>query len=146
MVYFISKNARNWQNWHFLKNQILWFFKLSLVKFDLQKRTIPQIKALDISLWPYEIIFSDWINICWDIVVGSCALFFPQTLVHILVLQYFSRFRTKIWKFSPLLSTFTYKCWQKWAKFSNFRSKAWKILQYQNWKTRQRIWREIWNW
>ena len=48
------------------------------------------------------------------------------------LLQYFSSFRTKVWKFSPLLSTFISKCWQKWAKFSNFRSKAGKILQYQN--------------
>ena len=53
----------------------------------------------------------------------------PVTTYFFGLLQYFSSFRTKVWKFSPLLSTFISKCWQKWAKFSNFRSKAGKILQ-----------------
>ena len=54
---------------------------ISLIIFDLQRRTIPQIKALDISLWPYVIIFSARIHICKSIKSRIWALFFPQTLV-----------------------------------------------------------------
>ena len=75
------------QIWHFfvflfhkLTNQCFNFLIISLVIFDLQKCTIHQIKAKDISFWPYYIIFNLRINICWAIMSRSCAIFFVQTL------------------------------------------------------------------
>ena len=42
----------------FLKKQLFSILIISLVIFDLQKRTIPQIKALKILFWPYLIHFT----------------------------------------------------------------------------------------
>ena len=42
------------------ENPCFFFFIISLVMFGLQRRTLHQIKALDILFWPYVIIFSPW--------------------------------------------------------------------------------------
>ena len=62
--------------WHFLKITVLTFFIISPVIFGLQRRTLPQIKALEILFWPYVIIFSPRINICWAITSRSCIICF----------------------------------------------------------------------
>ena len=67
--------------WHFLKITVLTFFIISPVIFGLQRRTLPQIKALEILFWPWFIIFSSKINICWGIMSKSCIVFFPQSLL-----------------------------------------------------------------
>ena len=87
----IVKKWKKWfvkkcQIWHFfvflfhkltnLTNQCFNFLIISLVIFYLQKHTIHQIKAQDISFWPCVIIFSLRINICWAILSRSCAIFF----------------------------------------------------------------------
>ena len=84
---WIFKNCQVWRflvflfhKWKNLTNQCFYFLIISLVIFYLQKRTIHQIKAQDISFWPCVIIFSLRINICWAIMSRSCAIFFVQTL------------------------------------------------------------------
>ena len=70
-------------NWHFLKITVLTFFIISLVIFGLQRRTLSQIKALEILFWPCFIIFSPMINICWAIMSRLCIIlwtFFLPTL------------------------------------------------------------------
>ena len=54
---------KNCKIWHFLKNQIFRFFIISLVTFDLQESTIPQIKIKDISFWLYFLPFLATVNI-----------------------------------------------------------------------------------
>ena len=66
-------------NWHFLKITVLTFFIISLVIFGLQRRTLSQIKALEILFWPCFIIFSPRINICWATMSRSCHRFFYST-------------------------------------------------------------------
>ena len=61
--------------WHFLKIEIFTFFIISPVIFGLQKCTLSQIKALEILFWPYFIIFSPQINICWAIMSRKCIGF-----------------------------------------------------------------------
>ena len=61
-------------NWHFLKITVLTFFIISLVIFGLQRRTLSQIKALEILFWPCFIIFSPMINICWAIMSRLCII------------------------------------------------------------------------
>ena len=46
-----------------LKNQFFGFLIISLVKFDLEECTIPQIKAKNISSGPYVVKFLAKINI-----------------------------------------------------------------------------------
>ena len=65
--------------WHFLKITVLTFFIISPVIFGLQRCTLPQIKALEILFWPYFIIFSLTINMCWAIMSRSCISFFTQS-------------------------------------------------------------------
>ena len=70
-------------DWHFLKITVLTFFIISLVIFGLQRRTLSQIKALEILFWPCFIIFSPMINICWAIMSRLCIIlwtFFLLTL------------------------------------------------------------------
>ena len=70
-----------------LKTQFHCFFKIPLVKFDLQRHDVPQIKSLDISLWSVviilvpELIFfeqfllpmNEWSKICrWIAENNSC--------------------------------------------------------------------------
>ena len=50
-------NAENCKIWHFLKYQFFRFFIISLIIFDLQECTIPQIKAKNISFGPYFLRF-----------------------------------------------------------------------------------------
>ena len=58
------------------ENPCFFFFIISLVIFGLQRRTLHQIKALEILFWPYVIIFSSRINICWAITSRSCIICF----------------------------------------------------------------------
>ena len=58
------------------ENPCFFFFIISLVIFGLQRRTLHQIKALEILFWPYVIIFSPRINICWAITSRSCIICF----------------------------------------------------------------------
>ena len=62
------------------ENPCFFFFIISLVIFGLQRRTLHQIKALEILFWPYFIIFSLTINICWATMSRSCISFFIQPL------------------------------------------------------------------
>ena len=64
----------------FLKKQLFSILIISLVIFDLQKRTIPQIKALKILFWPYFIHFTARMDIWWAMKLRKCPVFFPQTL------------------------------------------------------------------
>ena len=57
------------------ENPCFFFFIISLVIFGLQRRTLHQIKALEILFWPYVIIFSPRINICWAMKLRICAFF-----------------------------------------------------------------------
>ena len=67
----------------FLKKQLFSILIISLVIFDLQKCTIPQIKALNILFWLCFIHFTARMDIWWAMKLRKCAVFFPQTL-HIL--------------------------------------------------------------
>ena len=58
------------------ENPCFFFFIISLVIFGVQRRTLHQIKALEILFWPYVIIFSPTINICWAIMSRSCIICF----------------------------------------------------------------------
>ena len=71
--------------WHFLKITVLTFFIISPVIFGLQRCTLPQIKALEILFWPWFIIFSPRINICWAIMSRSCQRFFDSPFMYTLV-------------------------------------------------------------
>ena len=44
------------------KNQIFRFLVISLVTFDVQEHTIPQIKAIDNSHGPYFVLFLARVN------------------------------------------------------------------------------------
>ena len=67
--------------WHFLKITVLTFFIISPVIFGLQRRTLPQIKALEILFWPCFIIFSSKINIYWGIMSRKCVVFFCSVFI-----------------------------------------------------------------
>ena len=54
------------------ENHCFYFSIISLVIFGLQRLTLPQIRALEILFWPYFIIFSPQINICWAIMSRKC--------------------------------------------------------------------------
>ena len=45
------------QNFKFFEKSIFRFLIISLATFDLQERTIPQIKAKHIYFWPYFVSF-----------------------------------------------------------------------------------------
>ena len=60
----------------FLKKQLFSILIISLVTFDLQKRTIPQIKALNILFWPYFIHFTARMGIWWAMKLRKCPVFF----------------------------------------------------------------------
>ena len=60
---------------HFLKNQLFSILIISLVIFDLQKHTIPQIKAWNILFWPYFIHFTARMGIWWAMKPRKCAVF-----------------------------------------------------------------------
>ena len=59
-------NGKNCKIWHFLKNLFFSFLIITLVLYDIQKPTIPQIKAKDIWFVPNLISFLARINIFWD--------------------------------------------------------------------------------
>ena len=67
---------KKWKNWHFLKKQFSSFLIISPVILDLQKRTIPQIKAKNISFWPYSIKLLAKINIFWNRKQWICLMIF----------------------------------------------------------------------
>ena len=78
--FFTFNFSKKCKNWHFLKKQFFSFLIISPVIFDLQKRTIPQIKALNILFWPYFIHFIARMGIWWAMKPRKCPVFFPQTL------------------------------------------------------------------
>ena len=99
------KIARKCKIWHFLKITVFTFFIISLVIFGLQRRTLHQIEALKILFWPYFIIFSLTINICWAIMSGICISFFTQSIElrkrfssDILILSWFDNFFFLFWQ------------------------------------------------
>ena len=59
----------------FLKKQLFSILIISLVIFDLQKHTIPQIKAWNILFWPYFIHFTARMGIWWAMKPRKCAVF-----------------------------------------------------------------------
>ena len=75
----------------FLKKQLFSILIISLVIFDLQKCTIPQIKALNILFWLCFIHFTARMDIWWAMKLRKCAVFFS------------SDFTSKIFEF-PLLN------------------------------------------
>ena len=78
------------------ENPCFFFFIISLVIFGLQRRTLPQIKALEILFWPCFIIFSPRINICWAIMSRSCIIlstFFLPTLYVLYSIEPFQKMR-----------------------------------------------------
>ena len=74
--FFTFNFSKKCKNWHFLKKQFFSFLIISPVIFDLQKRTIPQIKALNILFWPYFIHFIARMNIWWAMKPRKCPVFF----------------------------------------------------------------------
>ena len=67
----------------FLEKHFFSFLIITLVIYDLQKPTIPQIKAKDISFGPYFISFVTRINIFWDRKLWSCLIFFDSDFISI---------------------------------------------------------------
>ena len=59
----------------FLKKQLFSILIISLMIFDLQKRTIPQNKALNILFWPYFIHFTARMGIWWAMKPRKCPVF-----------------------------------------------------------------------
>ena len=74
--FFTFNFSKKCKNWHFLKKQFFSFLIISPVIFDLQKRTIPQIKALNILFWPYFIHFIARMDIWWAMKPRKCPVFF----------------------------------------------------------------------
>ena len=62
----------------FLKKQLFSILIISLVIFDLQKCTIPQIKALNILFWLCFIHFTARMDIWWAMKLRKCAVFFSS--------------------------------------------------------------------
>ena len=112
----MSIYARKWKIWHFLKITVLTFFIISLVIFGLQRRTLSQIKALEILFWPCFIIFSLTINICWPIMSRSCIGFFTQSI------ELRKRFSSDILILPWLDNFFSY-----FDKFLHFKWRYWCI-------------------
>ena len=73
--FFTFNFSKKCKNWHFLKKQFFSFLIISPVIFDLQKRTIPQIKALNILFWPYFIHFIARMDIWWAMKPRKCPVF-----------------------------------------------------------------------
>ena len=76
--FFTFNFSKKCKNWHFLKKQFFSFLIISPVIFDLQKRTIPQIKALNILFWPYFIHFIARMDIWWAMKPRMCPGFFSS--------------------------------------------------------------------
>ena len=60
----------------FLKKQLFSILIISPSIFELEKRTIPQIKALNILFWPYFIHFIARMDIWWAMKPRKCPVFF----------------------------------------------------------------------
>ena len=73
--FFTFNFSKKCKNWHFLKKQFFRFLIISPVIFDLQKRTIPQIKAWNILFWPYFIHFTTRMGIWWAMKPRKCPVF-----------------------------------------------------------------------
>ena len=85
---------KNVQNWFLIKCQFWMFLMISPVIFDLQRRTIPQINPLNISLWPSFILFRARIDMFWDMEPNKCIIFlirlymrFPRIFVEPIVIN-----------------------------------------------------------
>ena len=109
---------QNCKIWNFLEIAVLTFFIISPVIFGLQRRTLPQIEALEILFWPCVIIFSLTINICWAIMSRSCIGFFTQSielrkrfLSDILILPWLDNFFSYFDKFLH----FKWRYWCIWC-------------------------------
>ena len=66
----------------FLKKQLFSILIISLVIFDLQKCTIPQIKALNILFWLSFIHFTARMDIWWAMKLRKCAVFFSSDFIY----------------------------------------------------------------
>ena len=84
--FFTFNFSKKCKNWHFLKKQFFRFLIISPVIFDLQKRTIPQIKALNILFWPYFIHFIDRMGIWWAMKPRKCPVFCSSDFIKLLKL------------------------------------------------------------
>ena len=73
--FFTFNFSKKCKNWHFLKKQFFSFLIISPLIFDLQKRTIPQHKALNILFWSYFIHFTARMGIWWTMKPRKCAVF-----------------------------------------------------------------------
>ena len=74
-AFFSWKTIEKCKNWHFLKKWFFSFLIISQVIFDLQKRTIPQIEALNISFWPCLMHFTTRMDIWWAMKQRKCLVF-----------------------------------------------------------------------
>ena len=87
---YYHKPEKNWQNyfiyklqiWHFLKSQILSFFIIFLVTFDVQECIVPQFKAKDILFGPYFLRFLARVDVLWERKCWSCLFFFRTLQCH----------------------------------------------------------------
>ena len=86
--FFTFNFSKKCKNWHFLKKQFFSFLIISPVIFDLQKRTIPQIKALNILFWPYFIHFIARMDIWWAMKPRKCPVFFSPDFIITIVIAY----------------------------------------------------------
>ena len=84
-------NAENCKIWHFLKYQFFRFFIISLIIFDLQECTIPQVKAKDLLFWPYFVRFLAKINTSWYRKTWSCLVLFYSDFRKQLIFSYSNR-------------------------------------------------------
>ena len=73
--FFTFNFNKKCKNWHFLKKQFFSFLIISQVIFDLQKRTIPQIEALNILFWPCFMHFTTRMDIWWAMKQTKCLVF-----------------------------------------------------------------------
>ena len=62
----------------FFEKSTFQFFIITRVVFDLKRRTIPQIKHLNILFWPYLLIFRARSVIWWDTKWKKCLVFSPR--------------------------------------------------------------------
>ena len=81
--FFTFNFSKKCKNWHFLKKQFFSFLIISPVIFDLQKCTIPHIKALTIQFWPYFIHFIARMGIWWAMKPRKCPVFFSPDFTFI---------------------------------------------------------------
>jgi len=87
----VKKLQKSCKIWHFLKNRFFGFLMISPVIFEIQKRTIPQIKAKNKLIGHYFIIFIATSDIFWTLMWWKCIIFFSSDFI--------SKFQYKIWTY-----------------------------------------------